>query len=277
MADTTNMTSSDDVLKEIMVETSKLANGGEQKETEEFAPTEGETYETEEEQSAETSGQAEEETEQTSETEEEVKPPLRIKVKGKEVDIPHDKIKEYVQKGYRYEEKVRELNEQFRGKVSNEPIDFEKIDEEFVSELQKSPVKTLMQFTKTILDTTEKERQQQRKIDRAIEKEFSANIPMWDVIKDDYHDYRSEGYDPATALKLAQGDFFQSQYFDSKQKGIEEGAKKQALKQKAQIPSGSKKGTALDSANLSGKDIQNMTSDQLAKALGLRFIRNPGW
>ena len=276
MADTTQMTSSDDVLKEIMVETSKLAEGGEQEVvTEELAPTEEQTEEAVEEQSAETSEQTEE-TQQTSETEEDVKPPLRIKVKGKEVDIPDDKIREYVQKGYRYEEKVKELNDQFKVKGSDEPVDFAKIDEEFVSELQKSPVKTLMQFTKTILDSTDRERQQQRKVDRAIEKEFSANIPMWDAIKENYQDYRSEGHAPNVALRLAQGDFFQTKFLDSKQKGIEEGAKKQALKQKAQIPSGNKKAAAVGN-DLSLKDINNMTSAELAKALGLTFVKTPGW
>lgn len=277
MADSSTMTSSDDVMKEIMEQTNQLAEGGGQEEaTEELAPTEEQTEEAVEEQSAETSEQTEE-TQQTSEAETKTETPLRIKYKGREVDIPDEKIREYVQKGYRYEEKVRELNDQFRTKGSDEPVDFAKIDEEFVSELQKSPVKTLMQFTKTILDATDRDRQQQRKVDRAIEKEFSANIPMWDAIKEDYQDYRSEGHAPNVALKLAQGDFFQSRFFDSKQKGIEEGAKKQAMKQKAQIPSGSKKAAVAGSTNLSEKDLANMTSDQLAKALGLTFVKNPGW
>lgn len=145
-----------------------------------------------------------------------------------------------------------------------------------MSELQKSPVKTLMQFTKTVLESSEKERMQQRKVDRAIEREFSTNIPMWDAIRDDYQDYRSEGYDPATALKLAQGDFFTTQYFDSKQKGREEGEKKANLKMKAAIPTGSKKGASVTAAP-DAKELSKMSSSEMAKALGLSFIKHPDW
>jgi hypothetical protein len=270
------MTSSNDVLKEIMEQTSNLEQGGQVEETEETVSVQGEQEtQPEVEQLQETSPQ--EETQEASPQEEaEEQPPMRIKYRGKEVDIPADKIREYVQKGYRYEDKVKELNAQLRQPAQSEQIDFTKLDEEFVSELQKAPVKTLMQFTKTILDSSEKERAQQRRIDRAIEKEFSANIPMWDAIREDYQDYRSEGYDPATALKLAQGDFFAFQYFDSKQKGIQEGEKKAVLKQKAAIPSGSKKAATLGQIP-SEKDLRTMSSSELAKALGIPFVKHPDW
>ncbi len=169
---------------------------------------------------------------------------MRIKYNGKEIDIPAEKIREYVQKGYRVEEKLRELKEKeaeltSKGQVGE--VDFSKIDEDFVAELQKSPVRTLMQFTKTILETTEKERQQQRKFERTFERDFFANL-----------------------------------YLESKQKGIDEGVKKQTLKQKAQIPSGNKKGST-PTEMPSMKDIKNMTSDQMAQALGLKFTKNAGW
>lgn len=281
MADTTQMTSSDDILKEIMVETSKLADGGEQEEIQEenLAPVEEESQEAETEETQETSEVQPEETQETSEIEEQTETPLRIKYKGKEIDVPAEKIREYVQKGYRVEEKLRELKEKeaeltSKGQVAE--IDFSKIDEDFVAELQKSPVKTLMQFTKTILETTEKERQQQRKFDRTFEREISASLPHWEAIKDGYHEYKDEGHDHKTSVAMAERDFFANLYLESKQKGIDEGVKKQTLKQKAQIPSGNKKGsTPIDMPSM--KDINNMTSDQMAKALGLIFTKNPGW
>ena len=278
MADSSQGNSSDDILKQIQEQTSNLEEGVVQDDAveEELAPQEEEAEETVEEQPDETT-QEEEATQTETETEEKAEPPLRIKYKGKEVDIPTEKIREYVQKGYRYEEKVQELNKQHQTTQKDDQIDFAKIDEEFVSELQKSPVKTLMQFTKTILDSTEKERAGQRKVDRAIEKEFSANIPMWDAIREDYQDYRSEGYDPSTALRLAQGDFFTSQYFESKQKGVEEGEKKATLKLKAKIPGGNKKQAAATQNSLSEQDLAKMSSTDLAKALGLKFVKHPDW
>lgn len=280
MADSSIM-NSEDVLQQINEQTSQLVEGGGQEEAVEeevLAPVEEESQETVGEETQETSEQeqAQEETKEASEAEEQTESSLRIKYKGKDIEIPKEKIVEYAQKGYRYEEKVKELKDQFQQQVpKSEQIDFSKIDEEFVAELQKSPVKTLMQFTKTILESTEKERTEQRKVDRAIEKEFSANVPIWDAIREEYQDYRSAGHDPATALKLAQGDFFTSQYFESKQKGVEEGVHKQILKQKAAIPSSSKKGATTSEPSL--KDIKGMTSTDLAKAMGIPYVKHPDW
>lgn len=274
MADSSTMNSSD-ILKQIQEQTSNLETGEptEELEAQPFEAQEEETQEQAAEQPEETSQEA---TQAESQPEPENEPPLRIKYKGREVEIPPEKIKEYVQKGYRYEEKVQELKTKTIPATQSEQIDFSKLDEEFVAELQKSPVKTLMQFTKTVFDSTEKERMSQRKVDRAIEKEFAANIPMWDAIREDYQDYRSEGHEPSTALKLAQGDFFTSQYFDSKQKGVEEGEKKAILKQKAKIPTGGKKGVS-PTTELSEKDLRKMSSSDLAKALGLTFVKHPDW
>ena len=77
MADSSTMTSSDDVMKEIMEQTNQLAEGGGQEEaTEELAPTEEQTEEAVEEQSAETSEQTEE-TQQISEAETKTETPDR--------------------------------------------------------------------------------------------------------------------------------------------------------------------------------------------------------
>jgi hypothetical protein len=282
MADSSTMTSSD-ILKEIEEQTSQLVEGGVQEEVQEevLAPVEEESQETATEETQETSEQTQaiEETQETLATEEQTETPLRIKYKGKEIDVPAEIIREYVQKGYRVEEKLRELKEKeaeltSKGQVGE--VDFSKIDEDFVAELQKSPVRTLMQFTKTILETTEKERLQQRKFDRTFEREISASLPHWEAIKDGYHEYKDEGYDHKTSVAMAERDFFANLYLESKQKGIDEGVKKQTLKQKAQIPSGNKKGST-PTEMPSMKDIKNMTSDQMAQALGLKFTKNAGW
>jgi hypothetical protein len=56
---------------------------------------------------------------------------------------------------------------------------------------------------------------------------------------------------------------------------VKEGEKKAAMKLKAVIPSGEKKGAT--QGNVTVEDTKKMTSEQLAKALNLKVIKHPDW
>jgi hypothetical protein len=278
-ADSSDLNSAD-IMQQIREQTSNLETGEPQEETitEEFE-VQGETEEQPVEEQPVETVQAEAETEQVSEAQAAAEEALRIKYKGKDVDIPSEKIKEYVQKGYRMEERERELREKEKSLMAQQQpqqVDYNKINEDFVKQLQENPVATLMQFTKMVNETTEQERKQQRKMDKALEKDMAANIPHWDAIQDAYRDYRDEGYDPKMSLALSEADFWKYLALESKQKGVQEGEKKTILKQKAIIPGGNKKGASLNESP-SVKDIGNMTSSDLAKSLGLKYVKHPDW
>ena len=172
---------------------------------------------------------------------------------------------------------MRELKEKEKelvGKVQ-EPIDYSKLNEDFVKQLQENPVQTLMQFTKMVNETAEQERARQRKMDKALEREMATTIPHWNAISDGYHDRRDEGHDHQTAVALAERDLFINLYLESKQKGVQEGEKKAILKQKAIIPGGNKRGDS--GASSDAGDVKNMTSSEMAKAMGFKFTKHPDW
>ena len=275
IADSSEMNSAD-VLQQIREQTSDLATGESQEETE------TQDFEVQAEQETQEEEEQPEETTQEVETEQEAEPQAqpetdrRIKVDGKEIEIPPEKVKEYLQKEYKFEERMRELKEkekELAGKTQ-ESIDYSKLNEEFVKQLQDNPVQTLMQFTKMVNETAEQERARQRKMDKALEREMATTIPHWDAISDGYHDRRDEGHDHQTAVALAERDLFINLYLESKQKGVQEGEKKAVLKQKAIIPGGNKRG---DSGPPDVKDIKTMTSSDMAKALGMKFTKHPDW
>jgi hypothetical protein len=157
---------------------------------------------------------------------------------------------------------------------ATQPPDFTKLNEDFVKQLQENPVATLLQFTKMVNETSEQERVRQRKMDKALEREMASSIPHWNEISDSYHDRRDEGHDHQTAVALAERDLFINLYLESKQKGVQEGEKKAILKQRAIIPGGNKRG---DSGTPDVKDMRNMTSSEMAKALGMKFTKHPDW
>jgi hypothetical protein len=274
MADSSNV-NSEDILQQINEQTNQLAEA--EPEVEETQEVQGEQVEEGvEEQPVETS---QEETEQEAETQAETGQPLRIKFNGKEIDIPPEKIKEYVQKGYKVEDTLHKLKQE-REKISTkqEPFDFTKANEDFVRQLQENPLATLMQFNKMTYEQVKTEEKEQRKFDRKFEREMASSIPHWNAIQESYHDYRDEGNDHKTSVALAEADFFKTLYLGSKQEGVKEGVQKATLKQKAVMPSGGKKATVLDQGTPSVKDIQNMTSDQMLKNFfGGKVITNPNW
>ena len=106
-ADSSEMNSAD-VMQQIREQTSDLVTGEVQEEetTTEFQAEQ--EVQGEEEQPEETT---EEQVETTQEAEPQVQPETdrRIKVDGREIEIPPEKVKEYLQKGFKFEEKMREL------------------------------------------------------------------------------------------------------------------------------------------------------------------------
>jgi len=281
MADSSTM-NSEDILQQINEQTSELEEGEVQEESlEELEPQREQAEETAEEEVRETSGEIQEETKETSEVASPLEDLRRIKYKGKDIELPEEKLKEYIQKGYKVEETLRELKEKERELAMKaqqfQSVDKTKLNDDFVRQLQESPLETLVQLNKITYEQARQEEIQQRKLDRALEREMRKNLPHWEAISDAYHEYKDEGHDHKTALLLAERDMFANLYIESKQKGVMEGEKKAALKQKAQIPASSKRGETLNERIPSMKDLQNMTSDQLMKALGLKITRHPDW
>jgi ribosomal protein S16 len=278
MADSSNV-NSEDILQQISEQTNQLAEAEPEVEETQVEVQGEQVEEGAEEQPVETS---QEETEQEAEAQAETVTPMRIKYKGKEVDIPAEKIREYVQKGYKVEDTLRQLKEKEREITTkaggNEPFDFSKANEDFVRQLQENPLGTLMQFNKMTYEQVKTEEVRQRKLDRQFEREMSATIPHWNAIADTYHEYRDEGKEPEIAVALAEADFFKNLYLESKQAGVREGVQKATLKQKAVMPSGGKKATVLDQGTPSVDDISRMTSDQiLQKHFGGKVYKNPNW
>lgn len=202
----------------------------------------------------------------------------RIKYYGREVVIPEDKVKEYLQKGYRVEEKMKELNEKERllAEQTPENVNMEQLEAEFVKSLSQKPLTTMLQLTKMVNEQAEANRKKQASFDRKIESELASNIPHWDAIKGSYHSYREEGLDPKVAVALAESDLFKSLYLEASEQGIKEGAKRQSLKEKAVFPDGSKKGST-SGGQLSQNDLKKMSSNDLAKAMGIPFKKYADW
>lgn len=274
MADS-SMNSSDDVLKQISEQTSGLEEGtGEPEYIEQEEPTE-EIVEEEELGQPEETGEPE--TPPEPETEPEKEPLYKVKANGEEREYTLDQLKKLASMGVDYNKKMHEIKEQKQKSTPNQPMDWDKFNKVFVDELQANPGQTMGEFVKTVFTSLKQEEMEQRKMDKAIEKELSGSLDNWGDIKDAYRDYRDEGYDPQTALMYADRDFWKSVALRTKERGLAEGEKKAILKQKASIPSGNKKGsTPTDMPDL--KDMKNMTSDQILKAaFGGKIVRNPNW
>lgn len=279
-ADTSAM-NSEDVLQQIKEETSRLAEGTgepvnlqEELQTEEEPQGDQAEVQAQDEQTEETSG--EEETTQ-SQTDEEVLEELRrIKYRGKEIVLPKDlsKLKEYIQKGYKVEDTIHQIRQQ--NQPATQDIDFSRLDEEIQNQVAKEGLtKTLLTFTQTVIEAKERERSEQRKVDKLVERDMQKNVPHWDAIVDTYREYREQGLPYEAALAKSEADLFKRLWMTSTETGVREGAKKQQLKDQAKIPSGAKKGTVGMERTVSPKDVEKMTSEELLKYMGLEVVKHP--
>ena len=144
-ADSIEGKSSDD-LKQMLMQTSG-PESGEETETEEQEVTEPE--ETEEE-TKETETEESETKEPVKSKEETGEPRYKLKVEGKEEELPLPKVLEYAQKGRYLEREIKKLKEERKRLKGQSPTSAqapfsapEKANEWFIEEVQKNPVPTL--------------------------------------------------------------------------------------------------------------------------------------
>lgn len=265
-ADTSKVTS-DDLKKQLMEETSKLAEASSEEEVAESE--EMVEIETPEEESTE---------EKTAEAETTEEKPLKEKethkivVEGKEEELTLDKLKEYAQKG-RYLERERAKDKAEREKLKTDtgqrdfqlPSDTAKINEQFVESLQKDTFGTMVQFYKTARDLEKQQEKAERKADTDFESD-KRELPHFGEVKSSYREFRDRGYDRETAWAMAERDFWMDYAFKAKEKGMNEGSKKTRLQQKAQIVTGEKK-MKKEGSLPSPDDAKKLSSDQIAKHL----------
>jgi hypothetical protein len=256
---------SDDLKKQIMEQTSTLAEAAPEPEV------------VEEEETVEVEGLPEEESteEETAkaETTEEISPkkePLhKIVVEGKEEELTLDKLKEYAQKG-RYLERERAKDkaekERLQTTTGQQPFqmpDPTKINEQFVESLQKDTFGTMVQFYKTARELEKQQEKAERKADLDFESD-KRELPHFREVKSSYDEFRDRGYDRETAWAMAERDFWMDYAMKAKEKGVNEGSKKVKLQAKAQIAVGEKK-VKKEGSLPSPEEAKKMTSDQLAK------------
>jgi len=258
-------------LKEMLAQTEV------EEEPEEAQEAEAVGTEETEEQVAETQDTEASETEETDEAKVEPGKTYKIKVEGKEEDLPLDKLIEYAQKGrYLEREKARlkadleKAREPVRAGPQMPPEDLNKW---FVDEANRNPIGAIM-TVQNMMRQTEREQEKAEKLqERKFELEVSESYgELWKHLKPLYQGFKEYGLDSETALAKAEADFYREKAIEAMQRGVKKGAIKATAKMKASIPSGSKK-TKVTSGLPSPQDMNKMTSAQIAKYL--RRIRNP--
>ena len=277
--DTSDSLSSDD-LKQQLEETEV---------TEEAASEEVVEEETAEpvEEASEEQVETSEEPEETPEPKKEEKPLHRIKVEGKEEEIPYEKLIEFAQKGRHYEKEMSKLKEERRrlqeasptttAPVNQMPMTAE-AKEQFFKALADDPFGTLGTFLNMGLDMREKRTKEERQADRLYESEQAEN-PLWDRIRPRYRELLDSGYSRQQAHLMAENDLLKDVILQTKSSAMKEGSKKEQAKLKAQMPVGEKRGKVSAGAT-SDADLSKLQSSKIAELLtkrGGKRIRNPGW
>lgn len=284
IAESSRGKSSDDILKQIQEQTSKVVASNQ------IGPEDQGLAEALEHPDADRAVATEEETAEPSEQQPTEEPTLKgekdtlykIKVDGKEKELTLDQLIAAAQKGDRFETKmaeVKKMEAELRDRattqqVQQQPFDWKKLDEEIVSKLQESPGRALMEFY-TQMRTVERENE---KLEKRADREFESDkkeLPHWGAVKPLYESYRELGYDREKAFFAAEAEFWRSSVTTLREKALSEGEKKAALKQKAVLPSGEKKGASQGA--VTPEEAHKMTSEQLAKALNLKVVKHPDW
>lgn len=201
----------------------------------------------------------------------------KIKVDGKEEEIPLDKVIEYAQKG-RFLEKERARDKEDRKKFEEgraqitQPPDWNKLNEQFVDMLQKDPIGALTTLYEAKKNDEKRMDAEERRAERLFESEKS-DVPYWNSIKGIYQEFKDLGNTREEAFLKAENEYLKNLTATIREKGFEEGAKKTALKEKAKIPIEEKKtkGGAIPTL----EELKDKSSDEIAKYLR-RFV-NPGY
>lgn len=231
-----------------------------------------------------------EETSQAEETTPEVKEETKaeklykLKVKGKEVEVPEDKLINLAQMGEDYNLKMASLKkweEELQQKASaqtatpfgNMPV--EKVNEFLIEELNKNPAMTLVNLNNMLNENREAQAREQKKAEREYKNKMAETFgDLWHAIKPMYEDYREDGQSREAAFAMARADFYQDIANRALSKGMEKGKKKAEARMKAEIPSGTKK-TKISTGLPTPEQSKKMSSKEMAKYL--KRFQNPGW
>ena len=274
-ADSSKATS-DDLKKQIMEQTSKLAEEPEVEETQEVV--EAETEESEESTEEETT--SEEKVETSKEKPEKKEELHKIIVEGKEEELPYEKMKEYAQKGRYLEREMAKLKAERetiktgqQQTVYQTPQDFSKINEQFVENLQKDTFGTMVQFYQTARNLEKQQEQEQKRLDKEFESD-KRELPHYKAVKPFYDEFKDLGHSRETAWAMAEADFWKDYAFKMTDKTRAETEKKVRLQKKAEMPVGEKK-TKETTSLPSDKDLSKMTSAEIKKYL--KYVKHPDW
>lgn len=219
------------------------------------------------------------ETEAEAVEEEQPEKTYRIKVEGKEEDLPLEKLVEYAQKGrYLEREKARlkaEISKE-QPKQATPQMPPEEMNKWFLEEANRNPLGAIMTVNQMIRQNEKEQEKAERLQERKFEIEVSETMgELWKHLKPKYQEFREYGIDQETALAKAEADFYREKAIEAMQRGVKKGAQKAAAKLKAAIPSGSKKLKPTTGSLPSPDEFKKLKSSDMAKYL--RRVRNPGW
>lgn len=237
-----------------------------------------------EEQSTEETPPQEETTEETMVPETGMKS-VKLKVEGKEVEIPEEKMLEYAQKGYHYEKKMADLKSQREelDRLKSQPAQPtllqqaqqftpEQIKEELIKRLNDDPGGTLFAMMEARLQADKEQTRQERIAELEFDLNKNEAAPdVWKAIKPKYDTFRAMGESRETAFLKAENDYFKSLYVNAKTVGMKEGQNKEKLKMAARIPGAERASQAKGSGKMpSDAEIRKMTSAELLKYLPMQ-------
>ncbi len=251
---------------------------------------ESEPAEAEEEKTEETPAEEEEKPVEEQPPEKEEKPSLhKLKVEGKEEEVPYEKLIEYAQKGRHYEKEMAKLKKQREdlqteratprttttpNQNANANLDPAKIKDLFLEEFANNPVGVLTQMQQIMLQQRDDKTAEDRKAERLFEAEQVEANPVWKDIRPQYQFYRDMGYDREVAITKAENDFLRTAILNAQTAGRKEGEKKIIAKRKAEIPIGGK-GAKATETGISDETLSRMKSTDLKKKLPR--VRTPGF
>lgn len=234
-------------------------------------------------------------TEEVAETpevkeEEPKEPSYKLKVEGREEELPLPKVLEYAQKGRYLEREMAKLKaerealkkeqpNQVANPFSNMPV--EKVNEWLIKELNENPMATLMNLNMMANQQVKAQEVAERKADKEFEIDKAAdNSDIWPHIKSTYRDLRDVGYSREQAFAMAEADFWKDVAVKASRNAETKTKKKVEAKKKADMPMGDKRTKPTVSTVPSAEERSKMTAAELKKALqkaGVRVVKNPGW
>ena len=235
-----------------------------------------ETEQTEEASAEETETSEEETAEKPAETPTKKETLHKLKVEGKEEELPYEKVIEYAQKGrflereqQRIKEEKRRLEEE-KAKLTQptQPtFDVSKFNESLIENLNKDPGGTLLQINRMTYEMMKQQETDERKAERAFEKARKDDDPdTWEALKPLYEDFRDQGVQREQAYLMAENELLRRTISVVRNKGIKEGTEKIKAKQRAEIPTAQTK-TKVKTKTLSPEEFRKLPASEMKKRL----------